>query len=188
MNGTEIRVGTFIKKKATAFHEGMGKRYVKPFRIYAVDAEDVYLQDAYKGVFIYKKEELLTQFEPMGSKEMPWDIHCVIKTDGEGYLNFHTHGMYWFNHLDFQVVLPIQPAIIEYTLNAMAYYVREGRKFKDGDMVYDLYEGSPAKLMEVEELDRKVLRILIPDESGRFPDEEGCNAAFQKQIQPGLYE
>lgn len=96
--------------------------------------------------------------------------------------NAHTHGMEQYGHLDFQVVLSMEPKIIGYLLNSMGEKVRNGERFKSGDMISGLFEDCPVKLIEIEETGRNVLRLIIPDSQNRFPEEEDCTYPYNNQL------
>ena len=124
-------------------------------------------------------------------KSPDWIIHCVFDdsfTDKNTetvtpYLNSHTHGLNQiYNHLDFQIVLWLETELIGYALNTMGNRVRNGEKFKDGDIITDLFEGLSVRLDEVEETDRRVLRIVIPDSNHKMPEDNECNPYFKGQL------
>lgn len=96
--------------------------------------------------------------------------------------NAHTHGMEKYNHLDFQIVLDVDAELIGTLLNEMGLRVQMGGKFKSGDVLSDLLVGYDAKLFEVPEKDRTVLRIILPDENNLFPGDEGCQYPYNQQM------
>lgn len=95
--------------------------------------------------------------------------------------NAHTHGMENYNHLDFQVVLNLGPKEVGRILNTLGLRVQAGEKFKDGDMVKGIYEDCDVRLTAFAEADRKVLRVVIPDQLNIFPDENGCAWPYTNQ-------
>ena len=119
--------------------------------------------------------------------KIDWIIHYVFddKTEGcfpEFMINAHTHGLEKYNHLDFQVVLEMPPALTGNLLNEMGLRVQRGERYKDGDIVSDLLQnGYDVRLVEREEMDRKVLRLLIPDENNRFPEDKLCQYPYNFQ-------
>lgn len=102
----------------------------------------------------------------------------------DGACNFHTHGMEKYGHLDFQVVLELDPNDIAFILNTLGMRVQSGEKFNAGDLVYGIFADCPIRLDEFEETGRTVLRVIIPDEKNVFPDDEKCNADFKIQLFP----
>lgn len=96
--------------------------------------------------------------------------------------NAHTHGMEKYGHPDFQVVLQLSPEEISYLLNIMGLRVKAGEVFHSGDTVSGIYENYNISLKEYEETGRKVLRIILPDESNHFPDEDCCDNIYKLQL------
>ena len=129
-------------------------------------------------------------------KKIDWIIHamangvCCSKNNKvensfiDGACNFHTHGMEKYGHLDFQVVLELDPNDIAFILNTLGMRVQSGEKLNAGDLVYGIFEDCPIRLDEFEETGRTVLRVIIPDEKNIFPDEEVCNDDFKFQLLP----
>lgn len=129
-------------------------------------------------------------------KKIDWIIHAMANgvycekngkyEDGfiDGACDFHTHGMDKYNHLDFQVVLWMNPNDIAYILNTLGKRVQSGEKFKAGDYVAGIFTDCPIRLDEYEESGRTVLRVIIPDEKNVFPDDDKCNKDFKIQLLP----
>lgn len=127
------------------------------------------------------------------SKKINWIIHycangAVCADCGKmetGYLpytcNAHTHGLAQYGHKDFQIVLDMPVEYIGYILNALGRCVQDGDRFCVGELVR-FPNGLVVKLAEFEECDRTVLRVLIPDKKGRFPDQPGCMKLFALQM------
>ena len=130
----------------------------------------------------------------MEKQKIDWIIHYV--TNGEvcaccgevensfpKYMcNAHTHGLDKYGHLDFQIVLAMNPQIVGFILNDMGLRVQAGEKFKSGDVLSDvLADNYEVRLIEVEEVNRKVLRILIPDKNHHFPGDTDCQYLYNRQ-------
>lgn len=128
------------------------------------------------------------------NQKIDWIIHHVVngaacdccgeieESFPEYMCNAHTHGLERYGHLNFQIVLAMDPQIIGYILNDMGLRVQSGVKFKSGDVISDaLAGGYNIRLLEVEETGRKVLRILLPDENNRFPGDEDCQYPYSQQ-------
>lgn len=96
--------------------------------------------------------------------------------------NAHTHGMDKYNHLDFQVVLPLSTNVIYGILARLCKRVQAGDRFQSGDYVSHIVEGGQIRLDEFEESGRKVLRAIIPDENGAFPESPMCSDAVRLQL------
>lgn len=127
-------------------------------------------------------------------KKVDWFIHLVangtpcmccdrVENSFKDYLcNAHTHGMEKYNHLDFQMVIMYGAEEIGRVLNTLGAKVRDGEKFKNGDIISDIYEDCDVRLMEVTEMDRKVLRVIIPDAKNRFPEVPNCDYPYNQQF------
>lgn len=127
------------------------------------------------------------------SSKVDWYIHLiangVICADcGEKENNFlpyacnaHTHGMDKYGHPDFQLVLKYHPQEIMRILNLMGLRVQSGEKFRAGDYVKGIYEDCDVRLDEFEEEGRQVLRVIVPDKYGHFPEDPKCNDAYRFQ-------
>lgn len=123
-----------------------------------------------------------------------WIIHyisnetSVSETDPnpayfpEYLCNIHTHGMNAYTHKDFQIVLDIGKDGAVYLLNTLAEKVRDGEVFTAGERIEGVYPDCEIKLAAATEGGREVLRVLVPDENNRFPDEEGCSYPYSEQI------
>lgn len=126
--------------------------------------------------------------------EIDWMIHLVANNKkcevcGETEYRFkqyacnaHSHGMEKYNHKDFQMVLLFPPKEISRIINSLCMNVSKGQRYKDGDLVYGIYEDCPVKLVEFEETGRKVLRVIIPDKNNAFPDDPNCQEVYRMQL------
>ena len=95
--------------------------------------------------------------------------------------NAHTHGMEKYGHPDFQMVLHTNPKDISYILNTLGMRVKNGERFKPGDMVSGIFLDCDVRLDAFEECGRTVLRVIIPDGQNRFPEDEGCTYPYSIQ-------
>jgi len=95
--------------------------------------------------------------------------------------NIHTHGLAEnLNHIDIQIVLKMDDEIIRMLLHSIIENIKGG---------YTYYEGRSTKVIEdlevefkkFEEDGREVLRLIIPDQEGRFPNDESCSEPYNKQ-------
>lgn len=127
-------------------------------------------------------------------REVDWVIHfiangVVCEECGEmeqGFIpnacNAHTHGMDKYRHPDFQLVIQYPLKIVGYILNSLGKRVRAGEKFHNGEYVTGIFEDCPIRLDEFEESGRKVLRAVIPDKNGLFPECEECDPRYRVQL------
>lgn len=123
--------------------------------------------------------------------EVNWIIHfvangaCDCGCSETGFLphacNAHTHGMDQYGHSEFQFVLLLEPKMITYILNCMGLRVQRGERFKAGDIVSEVIEGYNIRLDEFDENGHKVLRVIVPDANGLFPDDPGCAEIYRLQ-------
>ena len=116
-------------------------------------------------------------------------VHCVtcgkVENHYPDYIcNAHTHGMAKYGHQDFQLVLYLHPNQLGYVLNNLGLRVQAGEQFKAGDMVEGIFDRCPLRLDEAEESGRKVLRVIIPDDQNRFPEDLKCEYPYSYQLVP----
>ena len=128
-------------------------------------------------------------------QKIDWIIHLVTngaceecgKEEGSFFpytCNAHTHGMERYQHMDFQMVLFLPPQEIGRILNTMGMRVQSGERFKAGDYVSGIYEDCQIRLDAFEETGRMVLRVVIPDKYGRFPEDVACMDTYKLQQVP----
>lgn len=66
----------------------------------------------------------------------------------------------------------------------MGLRVQNGERFRAGDYVSGIYEDCPIRLDAFEETGRTVLRVVIPDKYGVFPEDENCMETYKLQQLP----
>ena len=76
------------------------------------------------------------------------------------------------------------PKDISYILNTLGMRVKNGERFKAGDMVSGIFLDCDVRLDEFQECDRKVLRVIIPDGKNRFPEDPACDYPYSFQTLP----
>ena len=59
--------------------------------------------------------------------------------------------------------------------------VADGKQFQSGDLVEDLLPQVPIRLDTYQMYGQEVLRVIIPDKRGRFPEDEKCDFWFKLQ-------
>ena len=89
-----------------------------------------------------------------------------------------------YGHQDFQLVLYLHPNQMGYVLNNLGLRVQAGERFKAGDLVEGIFDRCPLRLDEAEESGRKVLRVIIPDDQNRFPEDPECEYPYSYQLVP----
>lgn len=124
------------------------------------------------------------------SKETNWIIHYVSDrfacSSEEREFAFspyicdaHTHGlMENYNHPEFQVVLDLGDSRIAFLLNRLGSMVKEGRRFKSGDLVSGIIDDYDLQLFELADDAGKVLRVIIPDKNHHFPEDLNCEFPY----------
>lgn len=129
-------------------------------------------------------------------RTIDWIIHfvangvccCFCSEPEKGFLpnmcDAHTHGMDKYGHQEFQMVLMIDPELICYILNKLGMRVQAGERFKDGDSVSEIIYGYDVRLKEVAVDGKKLLRVVLPDEENRFPEDAQCAEYYNLQHQP----
>lgn len=85
-------------------------------------------------------------------------------------INIHTHGLAEsFDHLDLQIVLPLSQETAGPILKTIVDRIKDGEHFSDGDILESVIaNGYCVKMVNAEENDRPVLRIIFPDAKGNF--------------------
>ena len=104
--------------------------------------------------------------------------------------NAHTHGLEKYGHPEFQVVIDAGPKEVARLLNTMGLRVKDGEKFRPGDLVSGLYEDCQILVYPEMEGNRELLRLVIPDAEKRFPSDTNCAYPYCSQLRPTsrLYE
>ena len=109
-----------------------------------------------------------------------WENDCVEKygyyvhyvNSGE-LIDVHTHGLVeTHNHIDLQIVLPIDPKISHSVISSAVSKIEKGETFEDGQIAEGIIKNFPVKFIEAEESGRKVLRIILPDPEGKIEQDE----------------
>jgi len=114
-------------------------------------------------------------------KAVDWIIHMVIDSDGPGGIrNSHTHGMERYNHLDFQMVLPLSQEQTMQLLNTIGREVQSGKRFQPGQYSGEVFS-CDFRLELHRETGRDVLRLIFPDPQMRFPEDSLCETPYKYQ-------
>ncbi len=100
------------------------------------------------------------------------------------FFNAKTHGMDRYGHKEFQIVLQIDHKMVTYILNSLGVRVQTGKKFQSGDSVSEILQGYDIRLQEFFEGEESVLRVLLPDPNGKFPDDAECDCIYSMQNLP----
>lgn len=110
--------------------------------------------------------------------------HLVFPESQGGMANYHTHGLEKSkNHQDFQIVLPIDPKTAHNIFFVFVNRINKGESFKKDTTVSDIIKNFDIKLIEKVDGERKVLRVLLPDQNGNFPNDDECENFYRKQLE-----
>lgn len=139
-----------------------------------------------KGILLYIGGEKMNRDDgiPGKIKEPTWVIHAVFDEDGEKGLVYHTHGLSTYGSLELELNLPLENELAMQFINIIGLEIANGLKLTDGDFVDGLFS-MPIAFREADGIfgeGERNLRIILPDENGLFPWDEGCNPAYQHQI------
>lgn len=116
--------------------------------------------------------------ECCGKEEYPWR---------PGVYDVHTDGLDdLYGHMNFQIVVGIDVHIAATLLNEMGCRVRAGAKYKQGDVLDDLLTGGYQVRLDLttDSAAMPVLRLVLPDVAGRWPEEKDCEYPFSLQLAP----
>lgn len=102
-----------------------------------------------------------------------WYSHFVMRGNGcQDWVNYHTHGLAeHYGHLDFQLVLPIEPSSLHDLATRLVERVKKGERFVDGMRARGIlknYDVLLVKMSETRRIDRHVLRVILPDKDGNL--------------------
>ncbi|MFE8701051.1 DUF4262 domain-containing protein [Cytobacillus sp. FJAT-54145] len=120
--------------------------------------------------------ELESQLQDYG-----WIAHHEDSPDGKT-ANHHTHGLAEnFDHDDFQLVLDVDPRIPQEIFSRLVDLVAEGTVFQEGKRYARVITGFEVEMKRVEEDERELLRVILPDPNGKFPEDDGCEEMYMMQ-------
>lgn len=105
-----------------------------------------------------------------------------FETEENGLVNYHTHGVQNnFQHMDFQIVLPISPELATLIFCDLVEMVKSGESFKNNMYVENILDDQPIQLIKARETGRSVLRVIFPDDLGYFPKNQKCDLYYSLQ-------
>lgn len=122
-------------------------------------------------------------------KGADWIIHTVLPEKGgkdSDLTNSHTHGMEKHGSDDFQLVMPYDGRTVGELLNTVAALAAGGRKIDEETEIHGLFTTGPARFARFRETGRTVLRMICPDENGKYPWDEGCAPTYADQLRPAF--
>lgn len=111
-------------------------------------------------------------------------IHNVFPSSEDEILwSHHTHGLKEnFNHIDLEIVLPVNPNIAGSVIHGMVELIKEGESFENKLVSDKVIKDYDVQLIKTTEGNREVLRIVLPDINGKFPSDEDCEDIYKNQL------
>jgi Domain of unknown function (DUF4262) len=124
------------------------------------------------------------QWEKQMIEEYGWYMDAIFAEEYDDiHANYHTHGVQEnFNHMDFQIVLNMDPEIANDIFFTLIDEISSGTRFEEGNEYSDIIEGFKVTFKQYKEMGRDVLRVLLPDEDGVLPIEENCDQYYKSQL------
>jgi hypothetical protein len=116
--------------------------------------------------------ERLATFAKASAKH-GWHMHYVFDADQDRHpfgVNIHTHGLPdKFGHPDLQICLPLSQERAAALLHGVVNeYLKKGDTITPGEYYNRIAEGLVVTAIATREGDRPVVRLIFPDEEGRF--------------------
>ena len=113
-------------------------------------------------------------------KKYGWVIDMVMGEDS------HTHGLVEnMEHTDLQIILNLQPELIQYLMSEVVSRIKKGAKFKSKERLAGILADPKMEIEFLEVMDvcreRKLLRIIIPDPQGNL-DPKTMDEAYKVQF------
>ena len=122
------------------------------------------------------------------SIEYAGNVYGVEGMD-QTFPSIHTYGLVEnFNHLNLELVLPVEPKMAGYVIHQIVDEIKSGATFEAGGFFQlEMLNNIPFTFIEVRSVltKDKMLRILLPDKESRLPDDEGCNEVYDLQNKLG---
>lgn len=124
------------------------------------------------------------QWEKEMLEEYGWYMDVIFAEEyDEIHANYHTHGVQEnFNHMDFQIILNMDPEVANQIFFDLVNDVSNGERFVEGKEYSGIIEGFNIAFKEYKEMGRSILRVLLPDENGILPTEQTCHEDYKIQL------
>ena len=126
----------------------------------------------------------LEQKQKEWMKKYGFVIHNVFPDSQDEVLwSHHTHGLKEnFNHMDLEVVLPIDPQIVGSIFHGMVDLIKGGESFEDKLISDKVIRNYNVQLVKVNDGQRDLIRIILPDVNGKFPSDPDCADVYKNQL------
>ena len=106
-------------------------------------------------------------------------VHYIVEPPH----NYHTHGLpESFNHPDLQIALAVKKETAMNILGTVIDLIKEGQEIKDGMHLFNVICDYCIKAYKTTEDGRDIIRLLLPDRAGIFPDNPNCDEPFKIQM------
>lgn len=128
--------------------------------------------------------EEVNKMEKKNMEEFGWVHHAVVDDPDTPFnRNFHTHGLpHTYGHPDLQICLFWDRLSAHQVMWNIVHEIENGKKFKAGDLSYEIITDYPVKFVNAKECDRDVLRVIFPDKQGKL-DKEDMEEPYDKQYE-----
>lgn len=127
------------------------------------------------------------------SKHVDWIIHyvnnnfcdcCGVQEQSPisfpAFANIHTHGLDRYNHKELCIPLELDSDIACQILNQCGLKIKyDNMKYVQGKQE-GVIQGFPVLFYELP--NSNTLYMILPDPNGKFPDDEGCEFPYNKQL------
>lgn len=123
-------------------------------------------------------------------KKFGWYMDVILAEEYDDiHANYHTHGIKEnFQHLDFQIVLDIDPEIANDIFFTLVDEVKKGTRYEEGKIYTGIITDLNIAFKQYKEMNRDVLRVLLPDEDGKLPIESECDNYYKHQLEDYDFE
>lgn len=111
-------------------------------------------------------------------------IHNVFpSSEDEIFWSHHTHGLKEnFNHMDLEIALPIDPQIVGSIFHGMVDLIKDGESFENILISDKVIRNYNVQLVKVNDGQRDIIRIVLPDVNGKFPSDIDCADIYKNQL------
>jgi len=123
------------------------------------------------GALVQRERELMETYG--------WYAHIIGNPDGT--LNYHTHGLEGYDHLDLQVVLPLRSQLIHEIIAGIVTRIQDGEKFEEDTDYEGVIKNFKIRFLLAVENSRNVLRLIFPDAEGNLDRDKMTDPLYKRQ-------
>lgn len=111
-----------------------------------------------------------------------WIVDSIFDKEKNIVCDTHTHGLKEkFGHPDLQCVLPMNPKTTHTIFCAIVNKIKNGQTFKSGKCYSEIIKDHKVRFIKATESDRKILRMILPDQHGKLHRELMKDEVFKSQ-------